>query len=372
MCTACVELVDAIKDCLYPDEDTKQTMKNQEAASPEMGYYSVKASDKPTQPKFDSSVVAIELPVSVNNPLSSRHRSHLQPAAATWQSLSQVERFSGIPNSEMSLLMANMPTSSTTRDCEPQQVLFEMIRRDISAENILTGFERYKKLKRPLSWFQDVEPGLIPGVEREHTPWLGVIRAAMWSPALYAEHAEICKQQFALENLELIDLHVNDHGLRKQWPVVIESLRPLSSDMIAAVDRVSRALVRRDCLQPKIDQEAISDPTMCNHPSFDFVVVRQAIQDKILSPLIDELSLELVASESQMEYSSSKLSVSQTRHDLQSEQRHRELILALQTLRTIIISEKDRHDGVSTRKRAASTHEERAGVDSWKKHKVQQ
>ncbi|KAI4650432.1 uncharacterized protein J4E92_009061 [Alternaria infectoria] len=248
-------------------------------------------------------------------------------------------------------------TSSLGSDSQHQQMLYHLLRDSLDSEHIVAEINRYRKEGKQLPWFQQIIPGLRPGVEGNAT-WLLAARETLWDEEEIERHKEICERNMMLGQI-LPELPVDEYGLRRPWPSIIEGLQPISLPLAIALDQVSCLLARGDCklldptgnwLQtaPSRTQESNNQQdgdanagsnannqrdTAAGNSDVEadqtYVVMRQAIQDKILSPIIDDLS--------------SKLN-NLTGGDSMQVKRKEELREGLRRLRAVIITEKDARD----------------------------
>jgi hypothetical protein len=95
--------------------------------------------------------------------------------------------------------------------------------------------------------FQDAIPGLIPGVD-EPQPWLGHARGLLWTPTQHNEHERKIDRMKMLLQPSPRPLAEDRYYLRRQWPVYVEALRPMTKRMLAAVNAVYHVVAGQDCL----------------------------------------------------------------------------------------------------------------------------
>lgn len=109
-------------------------------------------------------------------------------------------------------------------------------------------FPAYKveKLTQALQ-FQDVVPGLIPGVD-DSQPWLDDARDLLWGPIQRSEHEEKTKRIKKLQQPNPRPLAEDRYHLRRYWPVYVEALRPMTKKMLAAANGVSEVVAGQECL----------------------------------------------------------------------------------------------------------------------------
>ncbi|CAO2652447.1 Nn.00g007300.m01.CDS01 [Neocucurbitaria sp. VM-36] len=238
-------------------------------------------------------------------------------------------------------------------DSRAQQKLFDLIQGDSTPKNIQAEITHHHAQGRELPWFQDVIPELVPGVSG-NAPWLADARALLWTSELFAQHNNINEQKEATKTIrKKIDALPNDEfGFRKQWSVVVKYLQPMSYDMQIAANEVSRALARTDCLQLTVEHtNAVEPDKSLPHKSY-FTVSRSAVQDKILSPLIEALTYLVVEQEAQLATLDAKAEGTQdpVKAQMNPQEQAEELVRkhqqniklekALQVLRNVIVEEK--------------------------------
>jgi len=265
------------------------------------------------------------------------------------------------PSASLSKVSAILPLKSDTHAAESesqiQQTLYDFINREPRSDLILARIARHHHEGKPLSWFQDIIPELVPGIEGT-AQWLAEARRMLWDDKTQTQHVRERKRTSAL-NQDLPALPPDDYGLRRYWSVLIESLQPMSQMMAVEMDKVSLVIGRSDCLLLKPDRTWITMPTESPVATHDFVAVRQAVQDKILSPLIDDSVAQLKETEAEVAGQTSKFNDLQSdkssaheRKDFERKQQYlKELNKALLRLRTIVVDEKDMRDKGSAGKR---------------------
>jgi hypothetical protein len=257
-----------------------------------------------------------------------------------------------------------MSTPKTPRpapDSKIQQAFFDYIKHETDSEKILLMINGYRTDGKSIPWFQDVIPELVPGVWSDKQ-WVESARAILWTVALHEEHNRKLGDMKVLQQNIPPKLSTNNFGLRRYWPVVIEFLKPMSKQLMVTVDQVSSTLARTDCLllDPNRPDDSPSTPEYST-PSHEFVVTRQAVQDKVLSPLIDAVHVRLQRQDSSLDAVISDLRTMPSNEigvarqhlaELQQNVSHsRDLKEALCALRRVIVQEKEIRDGPCTSKK---------------------
>ncbi|KAI8936983.1 hypothetical protein NX059_006210 [Plenodomus lindquistii] len=247
----------------------------------------------------------------------------------------------------------------------------------------IRGIGKLRLQGRSLPWFQSVVPELIPGVTSD-LPWLEDVRQLLWEPKHYALHDGICQRNMILDQQDPLNLPTDDFGLWRYWSVFTGALQPTSVPMAEALNEVSCVLGRTDCMVLGRKQEqSLSDQCDTSWIDYDFVVVRQALQDKVISPIINELTLKLQreglddcklsASTSATEGTYGNVGYNKQPQLHKAPGRHHldlQLRNALRKLRTVLIDEKQEHDEQSyKRKRARSLGEVSHSTSEAKKQK---
>jgi hypothetical protein len=262
--------------------------------------------------------------------------------------------------------------SSSGLDSQHQQALYHLVRANPGSGQIFAEITRYHKRGKQLPWFQEVIPSLRPGIEDEDdVAWLLAARAMLWDDNHNVQHKEICKRTIELSRVRT-NLPLDAYGLRQSWPSMIEGLRPISNELATALNQVSYLLGRADCHLSHTTR-SWSDPSSGRTQSDQtYVVVRQAMQDKIISPIVDDLSSKLYhpsdTAPKDQKYDSSLFYddgvIIETEQGSDSIQivETKKLLEALQHLRAIIIDEKDTRDSGSAKKKPGSTKGEPGGV----------
>jgi hypothetical protein len=231
---------------------------------------------------------------------------------------------------------------------QDQQALFNLLQCETRSPVVLTEFERLIKQDKDLSWFQDVVPELIPGIESS-LEWVEEVRSMLWSDELQAQHESVCDRNRRLEQA-LPEIPQDGYNLRRYWRVIVEALQPVSFTTAVALDEISTEIGRMDCLLLNLDETWKTPSTEDNPPPHEFIVVRQVVQDKVLNPLIKAIHHRLVDLEAQiteLEQDSQVARQAQAQH-LQA----RSLGDALDNLRSIIIEEKGELASGATKKRS--------------------
>jgi len=77
--------------------------------------------------------------------------------------------------------------------------------------------------------------------------WVDQLRSLMWGEEQWAVHKRICKLQHPSPPKSPPDRY----GLRKFWPAVLETLRPMSPSLLRSANAVYSVVARRDCLSGK-------------------------------------------------------------------------------------------------------------------------
>ncbi|KAB2106645.1 hypothetical protein AG0111_0g4863 [Alternaria gaisen] len=229
--------------------------------------------------------------------------------------------------------------TSIFSDSQEQQKLLESLEYKPSAEAIVREILRYQKEGRDLPWLQDIIPELRPGVE-SGAEWVQSARNKLWGADVWEQHKKLCEKRELLGQT-LPELPTNDYGLRRYWLTIIETLKPISLRMALVVDRVSIVIGRRDCILLTPGGTWRETPTETNTPQYTFLVIRQVLQDKILSPLIDAITMKIHQGDSYETYDNAE---SVDSNQAQSHQRTLDLREALQNLRSVVIEEKDIDD----------------------------
>ncbi|XP_014550885.1 hypothetical protein COCVIDRAFT_20747 [Bipolaris victoriae FI3] len=164
--------------------------------------------------------------------------------------------------------------------------LFELIQNEEDNSKILEELRQHIKNGKELPWFQDIIPGLIPGIEDGKT-WLNHARKLLWSSAEYSEHkVKLIRMQKLLQPSP-IPLSPDRYRLQQHWPIYIEALRPMSDRMFAAANKVYEVVAKQDCLTK--DRNIATTTSEIDDRHYAFVTVAVALQDKILSPIISDI-----------------------------------------------------------------------------------
>ncbi|XP_014555184.1 hypothetical protein COCVIDRAFT_17199 [Bipolaris victoriae FI3] len=243
-------------------------------------------------------------------------------------------------------------------ESQEQLLLHEFVQRS-PPDHIIAEFTRHIQTGKQLSWFQQVVPELRPGVEGD-TEWLEAARELLWNDDLRAQHKERHEKMTKL-NQSISQLPPENYELRQSWSFIVKLLQPISHQMAVALDGVSHLLGRSDCLLLDPDGEWFQAPYGCIRSEQTHVVVLQALQDKILSPVIDDLTQSLkdidnkVTNDSEYcpgvtsDEDDGKFSGQQSESERTLQHMYK-LRVALQSVRGIIVVEKDECDrGIAKR-----------------------
>jgi hypothetical protein len=253
-----------------------------------------------------------------------------------------------------------MLTAVPVSDSRVQHIFFKFIQDENDSAKILGRLNSYRCDGKTLSWFQDVIPELIPG-EQGQQPWLKAAREMLWTPETHQDHERLLENASELKSDAPSELQIHDFGLRRLWPVVVEFLQPMSPRMVAAVNQVSIVLARTDCLLSEDSQAYDSLPLREGVTlSFDFIVKRQAVQDKILSPLIEEVDqnrTRVTTPAFGLQIQDNAAITEQNIDTLQQNGRYDcDFRHALSNLRDVIVGEKDIYDDAQINRKR--THQE--------------
>ncbi|XP_014559653.1 hypothetical protein COCVIDRAFT_91356 [Bipolaris victoriae FI3] len=163
--------------------------------------------------------------------------------------------------------------------------LFEFIQSEEDDSKILKQLKKHVSKGRKLPWFQDVIPGLIPGVE-DSQRWLDLARQLLWTDLQYEEHEKKLDYTTKLRQPDPI-LVPDPYRLQKCWPVFIEALRPMPKRMSAAANDIYRIVAGQECLVEDRNVAGLTSAIDDKHSAF--VTVAVVMQDKIVSPIISDI-----------------------------------------------------------------------------------
>ncbi|USP75484.1 hypothetical protein yc1106_02758 [Curvularia clavata] len=164
--------------------------------------------------------------------------------------------------------------------------LFDYLRGEEDVGEIMARLKRHIKEGKELAWFQDVIPGLIPGVEGSE-PWLSLARKLLWTDAQYTEHDEKIDRMERLEQPDPNPLIVDRYNLREHWMVCVEALRPMPIRMLEAANEIYRVVAGQECLTESQNRARLTSETDDKH--FAFVTIAVTVQDKVVSPIIGDI-----------------------------------------------------------------------------------
>ncbi|EUC42864.1 hypothetical protein COCMIDRAFT_102398 [Bipolaris oryzae ATCC 44560] len=224
--------------------------------------------------------------------------------------------------------------------------LFEFIQSEEDDSKILEELRQHIKKRKKLPWFQDIIPGLIPGIEDGKT-WLDNARKLLWSPAEYSEHkVKLIRMQKLLQPSPT-PLSPDRYRLRQHWPIYIEALRPMSDRMFAAANEVYEVVAKQDCLTE--DRNIARATSEIDDKHHAFVTIAVALQDKVLSPIISDIKRRQKSLDEEIQRAEDQKPGGQTMQqqlDFLSEEKHenQELLKALVRFRDTLVDEKDTTD----------------------------
>lgn len=245
-----------------------------------------------------------------------------------------------IPKADLSLThnAEEVPPPSETLE---QQSLLELIEGKPTVKCIREALCHYQAEGKELSWFQDILPELRPG-SKDTAEWVETARNILWTAEIQAEHGQLCEREAVLSQT-LPRIPLDEYGLRRYWPTVITALKPMTLEMAQAVDEVSIALGREDCILLTSDRSWKETPTGHDPPKHTFLVIRQALQDKILSPLIEAITagIQQLPAEDVTAQDDRTTDEDAGSHQADSHQQIYRLRKLLQKLRDVVIAEKN-------------------------------
>ncbi|KAH7551169.1 hypothetical protein BM1_10043 [Bipolaris maydis] len=163
--------------------------------------------------------------------------------------------------------------------------LFEFIQSEEDDNKILEQLKKHAGKGRELPWFQDVIPGLIPGVE-DSQRWLDLARQLLWKDSHYEEHEKKINRMTKLRQPDPV-LIPDPYCLQKCWPVFVEALRPMPKRMSVAANEIYRIVAGQECLVEDRNVAGLTSEIDDRHSAF--VTVAVVVQDKIVSPIIDDI-----------------------------------------------------------------------------------
>ena len=127
--------------------------------------------------------------------------------------------------------------------------------------------------------------------------WLEDAKRLLWSPDDFRNHQDAYGLEKMLRSESPPPLAPDTYGVRRLWPVCVEFLRPMTPKMSKAVNDVSHVLG----LACDIGEGEVTDIVPIeDNANNSFVISRQAVQDKLLSPLIKALENDTLSGEREM------------------------------------------------------------------------
>ncbi|KAH7562756.1 hypothetical protein BM1_02276 [Bipolaris maydis] len=178
----------------------------------------------------------------------------------------------------------SLAQTSTTEIMDVE--LFDYLKGEEDVGEIMARLKRHINEGKELPWFQDVIPGLIPGIE-DSEPWLSLARKLLWADAQYTEHDEKIERMERLQQPDPSPLIVDRYNLREHWRVCVEALRPMPIRMLEAANKIYRVVAGQECLSEGQNAARLTGETDDKH--FAFVTIAVTVQDKVVSPIITDI-----------------------------------------------------------------------------------